>query len=164
MQIAIITDTHDHHENVLKAVDILNERSVDYVLHAGDIISPFTAKAFSRLKKSRFIAVYGNNDGEKLFLKETIEGFGGEIHDYCYKGELAGRKIYMTHVHFTIDEVVKSQNYDLVIYGHTHYQDIRKEGRTLVINPGESTDWLTGGGNMVILDTDSMDYEVVKIK
>ena len=126
MRIGIISDTHDHHRNVLRAVEIFAERGVECVLHAGDIVAPFTAKAFSELHGVKFIAVYGNNDGEKLFLRHMIEGFGGEIHEYCYKGELAGRKVYMTHTHHNVEEVAASQMYDLLVYGHTHQQDIRK--------------------------------------
>ncbi len=164
MKIGIITDTHDHHENVLKAIDLFNQNEVDYVLHAGDIVSPFTAKAFADLTAVKFIAVFGNNDGEKMMLKNTISNFGGQIHEYGYKGEIAGKKIYMTHIPFDIEEVVKTQMYDIVIYGHTHKQDIRQEGKTMVINPGEATDWITGTGHLVILETNDMSYKVLMIK
>jgi putative phosphoesterase len=59
--------------------------------------------------------------------------------------------------------VTRSGKYDLVIYGHTHRQDIRTEGNTLVINPGETTDWLTDKSNVVILELDDMSYEVMPI-
>jgi putative phosphoesterase len=160
MKIGIISDTHDHHRTVMRAVEILGERKVQYVLHAGDIVAPFTAKAFAALSRVKFIAMYGNNDGEKLFLRHTIESFGGEIHEYCYKGELAGRKVYMTHTHHNVEEVAASQMYDLLVYGHTHQQDIRKVGRTLIINPGEATDWITGSARVVILDLTDMGYTV----
>lgn len=160
MQIGIISDSHDHHRNVMKAIEIFAGRRVQYVLHAGDIVAPFTAKAFAELKDAKFIAVYGNNDGEKLFLRHTIEGFGGEIHEYCYKGELAGRKVYMTHTHHNVEEIVASQQHDLLVYGHTHRRDIRVVGRTMVINPGESTDWITGAGHAIILDLNSMTHTV----
>lgn len=164
MKIGIISDTHDSHENILKAIKILSEYNVEYVLHAGDIVSPFSAKPFAEVNGAKFIAVFGNNEGEKLFLRDTIEGFGGEIHDYAYKGEIGRRRIFMTHVPTTIEEVAQSGKYDLVIYGHTHKKDIRKVNETLVINPGEATDWLSGHGSMVILDLDDMNYEFVKIE
>lgn len=163
MKTGIISDTHDAHENVLKAVDIMKQHQVRYVLHAGDIISPFTAKAFADVGGAEFIAVFGNNEGEKLFLKSTIEQFGGQIHEYAYKGTLGGRKIFMTHVPTTLEEVAQSGGYDLVIYGHTHKQDIRRVGKTLVVNPGEVTDWLTNKSSLVILELDDMSYEVIKI-
>ena len=159
-RIGIISDTHDHHRNVMRAVEIFAGHGVQYVLHAGDIVAPFTAKAFASLPGVKFIAVFGNNDGEKLFLKHTIEGFGGEIHEYCYKGELAGRKVYMTHTHHNVEEVAAGQMYDLLVYGHTHRQDIRRVGRTLIVNPGEATDWITGSARVVILDLNDMSHTV----
>lgn len=164
MKIGIISDTHDAHQGVLKAIEILKQHKVEYVLHAGDIVSPFTAKAFSDLGGAKFIAVFGNNEGEKLFLASTIEEFGGEIYEYAYKGTLGGKKIFMTHVPTTIEEIARSGEYDLVIYGHTHKQDIRKVGDTLVVNPGEATDWLTGKSTMVILELDDMSYESIAIE
>lgn len=164
MLIGIVSDTHDHHENVLKAVDIFKSNNVDAVLHAGDIVSPFTANAFKDTANARFIAVYGNNDGEVMYLKSTINGFGGDIHEYCFKGELAGKKIYMTHTQHNIDDIAKTQDYDLVIYGHTHKQDIRRQGKSLIINPGECTDWITGTSHVVLLETDDMTSRSEKIK
>ena len=81
MKIGIISDTHDDHGNVLAAIGIFNDAGVDTVLHAGDIISPFTARAFETLKSEHFIAVFGNNEGEKGAVRANIESFGGEIHD-----------------------------------------------------------------------------------
>jgi len=156
MKIGIISDSHDHHANVLKAVEIFKNEQVQYILHAGDIVSPFTAKAFGEVKNARFIAVFGNNDGEKPVLKSTIESFGGEIHRDPYRGKIAGKKIFMTHKPGILDEVIAGGKYDLIVYGHTHFRDIRTVGETLIINPGESTDWLSGKGRLVILETDSL--------
>ncbi|NIA17370.1 MAG: YfcE family phosphodiesterase [Planctomycetes bacterium] len=159
MKIGIITDSHDHHINILKAVDILNDEKVDYILHAGDIISPIAAKAFSEVKDSQFIAVFGNCDGEKLLLQSTIEAFGGQIHDQPYIGQITDKKIFMTHTPGALGAVIDSGRYDLVIYGHTHKQDIRKAGKSLVINPGELTDWVTGRSDLVVLQLDDMGWE-----
>jgi len=162
MLVGIISDSHDHHANVSSALEIFDRHGVEYVLHGGDIVSPFTARAFSALK-AKFIAVFGNNDGEKLFLRSTIESFDGEIHAYCYKGEIGGKKVFMTHTHHDVEEVAASGMYDLLIYGHTHKQDIREVGKTLVVNPGESTDWITGQGHLVVLNTEDMSYEIEAI-
>ncbi len=160
MRIGIVSDTHDNRRNVMQAIEIFRRSAAQYILHAGDIVAPFTTKAFGELRSAKFIAVFGNNDGEKLMLKRTVEGFGGEIHEYCYKGELDGRKICMMHVDHLAEETVRSQMYDLVIYGHTHHPDIRRQGRTLVVNPGEATDWITGTGHVVIVDLKDMSHKV----
>ena len=164
MKIGIISDSHDHHLNVLKAVEVFNEHKVSYILHAGDIVSPFTATAFSKVEGAKLIAVFGNNDGEKIILKREFDSFGGEIYEDCYKGEIAGRKIFMTHRPSIVDEMAASGKFDLVIYGHTHKQDIRKSGDTLIINPGESTDWLMEKSAVVILRPDDMSFEEVLLK
>ncbi len=163
VNIGIISDTHDHHANVLQAIELFNERKVQAVLHGGDIVSPFTAKEFGRLNQAQFIAVFGNNEGERVMVRQVVEGFGGEIHDYCYKGKLAGKRVFMTHTPHYVDDAVESGRYDLVVYGHTHNQDIRQLGHTLIVNPGEATDWLTGTGHIVILDLSTMDYEVIPL-
>lgn len=160
MRIGIISDTHDNRRNVTQAIEIFRTRGVQYVLHAGDIVAPFTAKAFGELHSAKFIAVFGNNDGEKLALKRTVDGFGGEIHEYCYKRELEGRKICMMHTDHLAQDAVRSQMYDLVIYGHTHHPDIRQEGGTLVVNPGEATDWIPGSAHLVIVDLKDMSHTI----
>ncbi len=163
MKIAIISDSHDHHRNILEAVKIFGQRQVSYILHAGDIISPFAARAFANVRGAEFIAVYGNNDGEKVFLAKKISEMGGRIFAEPYIGEIGGRRIFMIHTPDVVEEVAASGNYDLVIYGHTHKRDIRRVGGTLVINPGESTDWLTGEPAVVILELDDMGVEVVPL-
>jgi uncharacterized protein len=159
MKIGIISDTHDHHVNVLKAIEIFNNERVEYIFHAGDIVSPFTAKAFGNVKNAKFIAVFGNNDGEKHLLKSTIESFGGQIHHDPYHGKIADKKVFLTHKPGLIDEAAASGKYDIIIYGHTHYTDIRTVNKTLIINPGEATDWVCGKGNLVILETDGLELK-----
>lgn len=162
MKIGIISDPHDNHANVLEAVRVFNEQEVEYVLHAGDMVSPFTAKAFGQLK-GHLIAVLGNNEGEKLVLQSVMDNIGAELYPYAYKGEIAGKRIFMTHTEDYVDEAVGCGLYDLIVYGHTHKQDIRRQGDTLVINPGEATDWLTGQGHIVIVDLDDMSHQIVPI-
>jgi putative phosphoesterase len=163
MKIGIISDTHDHHQNVLKAIGIFNDEQVKYVLHAGDMVSPFTAKAFANVPGARFIAVFGNCDGEKLRLKEAITEFGGEINNHIYTGRLDNKEIFMTHRPDMIDELSAGGKYDLLIFGHTHKQDIRKVGRSLIINPGETTDWITGQPSIVVLELDDMSYTSISL-
>ncbi len=163
MKIGIVSDSHGHHVNVLKAVDVLNEEKVQYVLHAGDIISPVDAQAFSNVRNAQFIAVFGNCDGENFFLRSTIEDFGGQIHNQPYVGQIGDKSIFMTHTPGVLDAVVESGKYDVVIYGHMHKRDIRKVGSSLVINPGELTDRITGKSGLVILQLDDMSYEAKTI-
>jgi putative phosphoesterase len=164
MKVGIISDTHDNYGSTMRSVELFNEHAVNYVFHAGDIVSPAMAKAFAGLTDAKFIAVFGNCDCEKEYLRRCVEGFGGEIHEEDYSGQVGGKTVYMRHVPGMLDAVIYSEQYDLVIYGHTHEQDIRRIGQTLVINPGRSAGRLTGRSGVVVVELDDMSAEVVALK
>jgi len=62
-----------------------------------------------------------------------------------------------------LDALIKSQIYDIVIYGHTHKPVIEKQGKTLVINPGECGGWLSGNSTIALADLDQMTAEIVEL-
>lgn len=152
MRIGIISDTHDQHRNVRKAIEVFKAEGVECVLHAGDITGPATASLFAELSGAGLIAVFGNCDAERVSLRAAIEATGGEVHDRTYEGRLDGQAVYMTHVPQGLDRVVTSGRYDLVVYGHTHCQDVRKVGRTLIVNPGAARNWMGDPPEIVIVD------------
>jgi len=160
MKVGIISDTHDHTENVLAAIEIFNDQQVDYVFHAGDFTTAFTATNFAQLKTARFRAVLGNMDGSGKKIKKAAAGFGGEICDLACQATIQNRHIYMIHKNDRLDEALALKQYDLVIYGHTHHPDIRWVDNTLLVNPGEATNRITGVAQMVILNLDDMNYQV----
>ena len=69
----------------------------------------------------------------------------------------------MFHKDSIIVDIAKSNQYDLVIYGHTHKVNFYKEGKTTVINPGECGGWLTGQGTIAILDLFDLNVRFIKI-
>jgi len=151
MRIGIVSDTHDHQRNVHQAVEIFKTHNVEGVLHAGDVTSPSTISLFAEIPGCRIIAVYGNCDTERLSLRAAVEAIGGEMHDRVYTGHLDGRAICMTHIPHGIEPVIRSGEYDLVVYGHTHQQEIRRIGKTLIVNPGAARNWM-GHAEVVIVD------------
>ena len=160
MKIGIISDTHDNMPKIAAAVRLFNDERVDLVLHAGDFISPITADKFAPLE-SPFIGIFGNNDGERIYLTKRFEKIGTLYPDH-HEFEFDGKRGVVMHEPKFIDALVKSEVYDLVVYGHTHEIDIRK-GRTLVINPGEACGWISGRSTVVILDTDTMSPQLIEI-
>ncbi len=161
MKIGIISDTHDNIKNTEKAVRVFKDSGVEYVLHAGDIISTRTAMLFSELK-AKFIAVYGNCDHDEA-LRAVIESFGGEIHRKHAKLNFDGREIYMTHIPRRIDMLNKRSDADLIIYGHTHKRDIRWVDDTLIVNPGECSERYQGSKSVVIVELENMQYDVIEL-
>ncbi|MBA3066545.1 metallophosphoesterase [bacterium] len=160
MKIGIISDSHENMPAIAVAVKIFNNEKVKRVFHAGDIISPITHTEFKKLK-CPLTAVFGNNDGEREYLKEKFKGLA-EFYDF-YSGECGGRRIFMVHVPDFVEEIAGRGNYDIVIYGHTHITDIRKSGATLIINPGECGSWLLGKKSVVILETKDLSYKLIDL-
>jgi hypothetical protein len=160
MKLAIISDTHDNMPKIASAVELCNSEAVDLVLHAGDFISPITADEFKALT-APFIGVFGNNDGDRLYLTTRFSKIGKIYPDY-HEFEFEGKRAVIMHEPKFINALVKSTSYDLVIYGHTHEIDIR-EGKTLVVNPGEACGWISGRSTMVILETSTMHARLIDI-
>jgi hypothetical protein len=161
MKIGIISDTHDHMGNCHKACDAFAAEGIKNVLHAGDIIAPFIAPVFHQAKL-KLIAVFGNNDGEKLFMRERFDGLGFELHHGPHRFELNGRRICLMHEPRCLESLVKSGDFDLVIYGHTHELAISEEG-TLVINPGEACGYLTGKATCAVVDLADMSGRIIEL-
>lgn len=154
MKIGIMSDTHDNMPAIKKAVEFFNNQGAEIVLHAGDIVSPFTASEFGNLKM-KMIGVFGNNDGDKPYLLERFQKIGA-LHQDPFEFELDNKKFVLMHQPKFIDELLESGKYDVVVYGHTHKPDIRKQ-KILVINPGECSGWLSNTCTIVMLDTRTME-------
>jgi putative phosphoesterase len=161
MKIGIISDTHDNLPQIKKAVTFFNREKVDLVLHAGDFVSPFTALEFKNLN-CPFTGVFGNNDGDKLYLREKFKDIG-KLFPAPYIVKIDNKDIIMLHKEKLTDSLEKSQKYDIVIYGHTHRVDLRKIGKTLIINPGECGGWLTGKSTIALLDLENLEAKIIDL-
>ncbi|MBN2103736.1 metallophosphoesterase [bacterium] len=148
MKIGIMADSHDNIPALVKAVSVFNDAEVSLVLHAGDLIAPFTAKPLKNLN-ARFIAVFGNNDGEVLGLSKVFEN---KIFRPPHLVEFKNLKILLLHEPDNLDALAISGKYDCIVCGHTHELEIRKDP-TLVVNPGECGGWLSGRRTVAIWDT-----------
>jgi len=162
MKIGIISDTHDGLANISRAAEVFRQRKVSFIFHAGDIEAADTAQMFAGINEAKFIAVYGNCDTERVYLAETIENFGGEIHE-TYNGQIDSRRIFMSHKPELATKAIQSGKFDLVIYGHTHKLDIRKAGKVLVVNPGTARRWQMGHPHVVIVELADMSADVVTL-
>jgi uncharacterized protein len=159
--IGIMSDSHDNLEAIRKAVKLFNNKDLDLVIHAGDLISPFTAQEFQKLDPE-LVAIFGNNDGERDGLKTAYK-------DIClledFK-EISVEGWKFSVIHGTnpaiVDSLAKSGKYDVVVRGHTHKLEILN-GETMVINPGEVCGYITSEQTVILLDTDDLSFEVVNL-
>ena len=134
MKILILSDSHS------RKLDI-NFDKYDYVLHAGDM-----GYEYETLLRNNAIFVKGNCD------------FHGDD-EYILK--LNDKKILLLHGHtksvkssyLNLSLYARSQNVNLVIFGHTHYQDSFVDNGILFINPGSYED-----GFYAILDNDNINF------
>ncbi len=156
--IGIMSDSHDNCDAIRQAVCLFNELKCRIVVHAGDFVAPFAAKELESLK-GLVKAVYGNCDGEKKGLEETFSSIG-TIREAPFCFSYLGVEFLVTHTHFSLNSYIRSGKYDVIIYGHTHKPLIQREGRTLVINPGETGGWLSGKGTVVLLDSETLEVEI----
>ncbi len=154
----IISDSHDCIPNVKKLIEKASEKGVTRIFHLGDIVSPFMAPYFIE-NGIDFFGIFGNNDGEKLFLAQK---FHNKIHNGPFELTIDGIKLFLMHEPYALLPAVRSQLYNFVLYGHTHKLDIRQDGKTLIINPGESCGYLTGRATAVILDPNTKEYEIIE--
>ncbi|MDD4448900.1 MAG: metallophosphoesterase family protein, partial [Methanothrix sp.] len=59
--------------------------------------------------------------------------------------------------------VVASQLYDVVVRGHNHRFETNRQGKTLLVNPGEIWGHFTGLSSIAILDTTRLAVEMIEL-
>jgi len=163
MIIGAMSDTHDRLDAVEKAIGLFNSRQVTDVLHAGDLVSPFVVPLFAKLK-AKLHYVWGNNEGDHEYIKARLADIGVRPLGKLASLGLGRRKIALLHgTHEeTVDSLVRSGAYDLIVRGHSHKAEII-EGRPLVVNPGETCGYLTGRKTVALIDLDKMRAEIVEL-
>ncbi|MCB1223114.1 MAG: YfcE family phosphodiesterase [Mesotoga sp.] len=153
----IMSDSHDNMPRISESVEIAVDRDVEVLIHCGDLVSPFAAKALTRFKGELHVAL-GNNDGEIVGLKNIL---GSSLIKGPAEIKIHGRSVVLMHEPFGLSGAVIT---DFLFYGHTHHLDIRLNSRPVIINPGESCGYLTGKPTVVVIDPDNLEYELIQLR
>jgi len=165
MLIGIMSDTHDDIVQTQKAVAVFNQKKVDHVLHAGDIISPFMIETLKELQ-APLTGVFGNNDGDRVLL-ERKSGLlpSMKITGMFARIDMGGMRIGLVHGNDRdlLETLVACGSLDLLVYGHTHRPEIRREGSLLIVNPGEVYGHLTGRSTVALVYTVKRSAEIVDL-
>ncbi len=156
--VGVMADSHDHLPAIKKAVSFFNEHNVDVVIHAGDIVSPFTAREFKYLQ-SPLLGIFGNNDGDRIHLGAFFADIG-KLYVDPYIGSLGSCSIAVTHTPEIVHSLAMTK--DIVVYGHTHEQDISYEP-TLILNPGECCGYLSGHHTVALLYPKDMQADIASL-
>lgn len=138
MKIAILSDVHDHRDNLSKCTINIQSQSVDHIIHLWDYGAP---SACVKPLVELWIPLTGirwNNDGEAWMIMKLFEWADhAEILKTTYWSvELWWTKIFMTHYDDLALIVAQSGIFDLVLYGHNHLRDLHIIWDTIVANPG----------------------------
>jgi len=154
MQVAIISDIHDHIGNLRTALKMT--KAADVLICCGDLCSPFIVKELGEGFPDRNIhIVFGNNDGDLFRItNKAYEYPNMQLHGEFAELDLGGKKFGISHFDNIGRAISESEAYDVICFGHNHQFEISKNGGTLMINPGEIMGGLTGNATFVIYDTD----------
>lgn len=167
MLVGIISDSHDDVDAIRRVAGLFRNRGVGLVIHAGDWVAPFSAKALREALGDgvKIVGVWGNNEGELLYFQKVASQFGVEIMGYAGSVEVDGKKIGVYHgtSDLLTEAMIRSGMFDVVVYGHTHRVDVRRVGRALVLNPGELCGCLTGRSTAIVLNVAELKAEVVEV-
>lgn len=161
MRVGVFSDSHDHLDNIRRAVDLFNERNCACVLFAGDLVSTFAVPPLRKLK-GRLLGCFGDNEGNKPGL---LAGFSiiGELREAPALYTLSdGTRVVIVHMERQLRNF--QEPFDIAVVGHTHRPRVHTDdcGR-LWINPGETSGWTYGQPTIAILDTESKGVEIVPI-
>jgi len=79
--------------------------------------------------------------------------------------DLGGMRIGLVHGNDRdlLETLKASGSLDLLVYGHTHRPEIRKEGNLFVVNPGEVYGHLTGRSTVALVDTGKRSAKIVDL-
>ena len=135
MRIGIISDTHDDHTTLEKALDVLRDEEVHHILHCGDVCGPGMILG---LEGFDVWIAQGNMDRQPG-LAATVNNFLGRSRlAWFHRLSLDGRSVAMLHGdnEEMLRTTIASGQYAYALHGHTHLRRNQKVGRTRVINPG----------------------------
>lgn len=135
MQIAILSDIHDHVWNLAAALPALD--SCDVLLCCGDLCSPFVVHQLGRGFTRPIHIVFGNNDADLYRIAANARHYPHlSLHGEFFHGEFDGRRVAMNHFDSIAREIARGGAWDLVCFGHNHQFEITPEGAGLLVNPG----------------------------
>jgi putative phosphoesterase len=185
LKLGIVSDLHCNIDGLDRALEIMGP--IDTLLCLGDSIyeHAFSNEVVGRLRALDAPTILGNH--EEVFLgtagararsrpdidRSLLDWLAARPHRH--ELQIDGKRILMVHstpweprgsyVHPHSSELERfgEADADIVLYGHTHRQLVRRIGRVLVINPGSAGDARDprNGGQLSCAVLDTATEEVV---
>lgn len=160
MRIGVVSDSHGHTNHTQPAIRMLESLEVEQVLHCGDIGSAEVVALFEPWP-THF--VFGNCDYNQAELADAIRQAGQHCHGTFGDIELAGTRIALLHSHERRKflEVLESDDYQVVCYGHTHIAENQQRDDKLVVNPGAL--YRAAKHSIAIIDLPAREANIVEL-
>lgn len=122
MRIGLIADTH----GLLRPEALHALCGVDHIVHAGDVGRPDVLERLWRV--APVTAVRGNVD----------HGAWADRLPTTAEVELGGAWFHVLHALEDLDLDPRAAGFDVVVHGHTHRPEIRREKGVWLVNPGSA--------------------------
>jgi putative phosphoesterase len=160
LKLGIVSDLHCNIDGLDRALETMGP--IDRLLCLGDTIYDyrFSNAVIARLREREALTILGNHEEGFLGAAGAQARSRAEIDrslldwlaDQPLRRELSidGKRILMTHStpweprgSYVVPTSAELQRFgdadaDIVLYGHTHQQVVRRIGRVLVVNPGSA--------------------------
>lgn len=159
--IGILSDSHDNLPMIERAVRLFNDAGCDLIIHAGDIVAPFAARALAGLR-APVKAVFGNCDGEIEGLTDALATLG-EIRNPPFRFGHGGLRFLLVHSSAGLAPLLAVDAIDVVVCGHTHRAEVVRKGKALLINPGEACGWVNGRATVCLLDPAALAADILPL-
>ncbi len=134
-RLGVISDTHGHVFNTKRAADVFARCDVEAVLHCGDIGSPVIPGLLAQWPTHY---VLGNVDMDGAALRDAIAAAGGTCHGRLGGLTIGERQVAWLHGddQQQLSTLIRSGQWDLICFGHTHQASQIQQGKTMLLNPG----------------------------
>jgi putative phosphoesterase len=162
MKVGLLSDSHDRVPAIAALLREFQKREVTFVLHAGDFCAPFSLKPFQDMGIA-MAGVFGRNDGDPEGIRAAAaQGMGQELFESPHSIKFGEQKLLIVH---DIGDVSERSvlAHTVVVHGHTHLQEMKTRGDTLIVNPGEACGWIYGAPCGAVLDLETKQVEFIKL-
>ncbi|MDX1568317.1 MAG: metallophosphoesterase [Longimicrobiales bacterium] len=167
MQVGVLSDIHDHLENLERALELFSKEGVDTLCFCGDFCSPIPARVLGGYD-GVVHCVFGNGDGDRfrmLQAEESGEAGALRLHGEHAELEIGGRRVALTHFPLYGQALARTGDYDAVFSGHTHEAGEERfpdAGECLWVNPGEILGW-KGAPTAYLWDTEGNEGRFLEV-
>ncbi len=166
MKIAVLSDIHDHIDNLDAALEKVKNLGCQSLIFCGDLVSPFVIPHLLASGLHVYL-VFGNNEGDLSAIYAQIKPDQVEIWGKSEEfGEISldNQKIAFCHYPKIARLLAGTGQHQAVFHGHNHQASEEHLGRTLLANPGSISGIISGKpgpASFATYDTTDGKYELI---